>query len=190
MDINSVLEEYCNNEMQKLKQICYPMIVKMGGISDKDYDDFYSIALEVLADSVFKFSDDKDCKFSTYLTGNISRRFKSELRDRNRNKRIAAKDIDSLSILICADGTPLSETIPSSFDTFEQACGSNISGTRVERYLNKLSKKQRKIILLLSDGYKAKEIQEMLHINSRVYNQNLSAIKCYENVKELLSNDN
>lgn len=38
MDIQETLELYCENEMQKLKQICNPMINKIGGISDKDYD--------------------------------------------------------------------------------------------------------------------------------------------------------
>ena len=52
MDIQETLELYCENEMQKLKQICNPMINKIGGISDKDYDDFYSIALSVLSDTV------------------------------------------------------------------------------------------------------------------------------------------
>ena len=62
MDINKTLEFYCNNEMAELKKICYPLFIKIGGISDKDYDDFYSIALEALSDSAIRYKDDKNCE--------------------------------------------------------------------------------------------------------------------------------
>ena len=81
------LEEYCDNEMRKLKQLCYPILIKIGGLSEKDYDDFYSIALDALADSVIRYNDSKNCQFRTFLIGNIKRKFITEIRDRNRNKR-------------------------------------------------------------------------------------------------------
>ena len=55
------LEEYCNDEMKKLKQICYPILIQIGGISEKDYDDFYSIALDALADSALRYDETKKC---------------------------------------------------------------------------------------------------------------------------------
>lgn len=181
-----ILEEYCANEMKKLKQICYPLLIKIGGISEKDYDDFYSIALDALADSALRYDETKKCKFNTFLIGNIRRKFNTEIRDRNRAKRIPAKKLESTSNLVTEDGVELGETIPSKFDTYETACEYLFEGTKIERYLDKLSYTQRKIVSLLSDGYKAKEIRELLHMNSKQYSNNLAAIQAYENIRELM----
>lgn len=181
-----ILEEYCANEMKKLKQICYPLLIKIGGISEKDYDDFYSIALDALADSVLRYDKTKKCQFSTFLIGNIRRKFNTEIRDRNRAKRIPAKKLESTSNLVTEDGVELGETIPSKFDTYEIACEYLFEGTKIERYLDKLSHAQRKIVSLLSDGYKAKEIRELLHMDSKQYSNNLAAIQAYENIRELM----
>lgn len=181
-----ILEEYCANEMKKLKQICYPLLIKIGGISEKDYDDFYSIALDALADSVLRYDETKKCQFSTFLIGNIRRKFNTEIRDRNRAKRIPAKKLESTSNLVTEDGVELGETIPSKFDTYETACEYLFEGTKIERYLDKLSYTQRKIVSLLSDGYKAKEIRELLHMDSKQYSNNLAAIQAYENIRELM----
>lgn len=181
-----ILEEYCANEMKKLKQICYPLLIKIGGISEKDYDDFYSIALDALADSVLRYDETKKCQFSTFLIGNIRRKFNTEIRDRNRAKRIPAKKLESTSNLVTEDGVELGETIPSKFDTYEIACEYLFEGTKIERYLDKLSHAQRKIVSLLSDGYKAKEIRELLHMDSKQYSNNLAAIQAYENIRELM----
>lgn len=181
-----ILEEYCANEMKKLKQICYPLLIKIGGISEKDYDDFYSIALDALADSALRYDETKKCQFNTFLIGNIRRKFNTEIRDRNRAKRIPAKKLESTSNLVTEDGVELGETIPSKFDTYETACEYLFEGTKIERYLDKLSYIQRKIVSLLSDGYKAKEIKELLHMDSKQYSNNLAAIQAYENVKILM----
>ena len=76
--------------------------------------------------------------------------------------------------------------IRSKFDTFEEACGNNIEGTKIEKYLKKLSINQRRIVKMLSDGYKANEIKELLHMNNKEYSENLAAIQAYENVKILM----
>ena len=186
MDIQGTLELYCDNEMRKLKQICNPMITKIGGISDKDYDDFYSIALGVLSDTVLKFEPEKEVEFQCYLASNNKRKFKTEVRDRNRKKRIPTKKISSINALVTEDGCELSEKIQSKFDTFEEACGDNFDGTKIEKYLKRLSIDQRKIVKLLSDGYKAKEIRKLLHMSNKEYSENLSAIQAYENVKILM----
>ena len=155
-------------------------------MGEKDYDDFYSIALDALADSVLRYDESKNCQFKTFLVGNIKRKFNTEIRDRNRAKRIPAKQIDSFSNLVTEDGLELSELIASDFDTYEEAFGDDFNGTKIERYLDNLSVIQRKIVSLLSEGYKAKEIRELLHMSEKEYSQNLAAIQAYENVRELM----
>lgn len=186
MEIQQILEWYCDNEMYRLKKICYPMLIKIGGISDKDYDDFYSIALSVLSDTALRFDSEKEIDFDSFLASNIKRKFKTEIRDRNREKRIPAKQINSFSNLVTEDGLELSELIASDFDTYEEAFGDDFNGTKIERYLDKLSVIQRKIVSLLSEGYKSNEIRELLHMSEKEYSQNLAAIQAYENVRELM----
>lgn len=186
MEIQDILNWYCENEMSRLKKMCYPMLIKIGGISSKDYDDFYSIALSVLADVALKYDEDNDCDFDGFLASCINKKFKTEIRDRNRKKQIPAKKLESTSNLVTEDGLELGETIPSKFDTYETACEYLFEGTKIQRYLDKLSYTQRKIVSLLSDGYKAKEIRELLHMDSKQYSNNLAAIQAYENVKILM----
>lgn len=187
--INAILEDYCGNEMKKLKAICYPMLIKIGGISQMDYDDFYDIAMGVLQDSISKYEETRNCQFKTFLTRNIDRKFKTEIRDRNRKKRIPAKKIESLSVLVGEDGLELIEKIPSNFDVHEEAFGNDFKGTRVEKYLKQLSSNQRKIVLFLYRKYKPIEIKKALHMSDKEYQSNLATIQAYENVRILMKED-
>ena len=186
MNIDQILFMYCDNNMAKLKRLCQPMIVKIGGVSNKDYDDFYSIALDVLNDTALRYEEDKECNFDSFLTSNIKRKFNTEIRDRNREKRIPAKMVDSIHNLITEDGLTLEDIIPSNFDTYEFACGDHFEGTKIERYLNNLSNIQREIVQYLVQGYDEKEIRELLHMSKKDYSNNLSVIQAYENVKILM----
>lgn len=180
-----ILEKYCNNEMAKLKAMCNPMLNKIGGLYGMDMDDFYSIALGVLTDSVFRYDENNKCSFDCFLASNIKRKFKTEIRDRNRLKKIPQKNIESMNALIGEDGMEISEMIPSDFDTFEIAAQSMMGGTRIQRYLNQLSHTQRKIVSLLSEGYKPMEIREYLHMSEKEYSNNIQAIQSYENTRVL-----
>lgn len=195
---SQILEKYCCNEMQLLKQVCYPKISKIGGISQMDYDDLYSIALDALRDSVERFDDSKNCKFSTFLNGNIDRKFATYIRDRNTIKRGGGEEVDEngekiyrQTISIDApteDGIDLCEKVASNFtieDELSEEMGFS-TDDKIKRYLECLSNIQRKIVILLSEGYKSTEIQDKLHISSKRYFDNLKAIQAYENVKVLM----
>ena len=184
--IQEKLKWYCDNEMSQLKKLCYPMMIKIGGISYKDYDDFYSIALAVLSDTALRYDSSNSCSFDVFLASNINRKFKTEIRNRNRAMRIPAKQLESMSTLMTEDGLELGDIIASDFDTYEKACEGILGGTKIERYLSKLSFLQRKIVSLLSEGYEESDIREILHIDKKQYSQNLAAIQAYENVRELM----
>ena len=44
-----IIEEYYENNARKLHQIVDKIVAGFGGLSDKDMDDFYSIANEVFS---------------------------------------------------------------------------------------------------------------------------------------------
>ena len=58
----SILEDYYSDNARKLHKVVDKILVKFGGLSDKDMDDFYSLANEVFVD-VMKRYDDKGCRY-------------------------------------------------------------------------------------------------------------------------------
>ena len=73
-----------------------------------------------------------------------------------------------------------------SFDMEKVVFGEEIEGNpKIERYLNRLSKCQRKIVELLAASYGAAEIQEVLHITQKEYADAMTTIRSYENIKIL-----
>ena len=71
------------------------------------------------------------------------------------------------------DGISLAEKIP----YVENDSNNEELSPQMEEYLNGLSKVQRKILFLLSDGYTKDEIISMLKIDNFLYNDSMMAIK-------------
>lgn len=183
-----ILEDYASNNMTKLRKISYPLFVKFGGISEKDHDDFYSKANEELWKATEVFDESKGVQFDVYLKGCIARKFKTEMTGLNREKRKADRLSTSLDAPIGEDeGATLGDVLASDFEIEKEVLGENVIGdVKIEKYLDRLSKIQRNIVGLLSSGYKAIEIQDLLHISSKKYLDNLKAIQSYENTKILM----
>ena len=195
-------EEYCGHDMAKLKATCYKLFVKqIGGIDKWEYDDLYSLGLNVLCNSIIKYSADKGCKFHTYLCGNLSRRYDTYKRDKNKDKRSnIQEDKDGNKVflknesfdLVKQNGQALEECLDSGSkidDSLEECFNSLYMSENVETYLRKLSRKQRQIVLLLANGYDRKTIMEQLRIDGKEYKESLARIRSYENVKILLKKE-
>lgn len=197
---NNLANYYCKNNLLKLKAMCTSLISRKRMWIY--YDELLDQAMITLAESLNSYDNKKGSKFNTYLYGNIQRSFYDWTRDNLRFKRCNIETDENGIIKIDEDGMPiiitsvsfdcefaesnLKEKIPSDFDIFKEAFDTDFSGTKIENYLNKLSNKQRKIVSLLSEGYKANEIRELLHVNKKEYSNNLAAIQAYENVRELM----
>ena len=186
--------------MAKLKTTCYKLFVKqIGGIEKWEYDDLYSLGLNVLYHSIKKYSADKGCKFHTYLCGNLSRRFNTYKRDKNKDKRSNIqedKDGNKLFLknesfdLVKQNGQALEECLDSGSridDSLEERFNSLYMSENVETYLRKLSRKQRQIVLLLANGYDRKAIMEHLQISAKDYVEHMARIRSDNNVRVLYS---
>lgn len=192
-----ILNDYCKNELQKLKQLCYPKICKIGGISQMDHDDLYSIALDALRDSTERFDHKYGCTFEVFLSGNINRKFSSYIRDKNSLKKTGmihcgsdgSKDyVQNISLdALCEEGINMGEKIDSGFNMEEEVLAKidDVPDSKIEKYLRRLSKMQKKIVLLLSDGYLQEEIRKILQISRKEYSDHMLGIRAYENVKIL-----
>lgn len=184
-----IIEYYCGNNMTRLKQLSYPIFTKFGGITPKDYDEFYSEANKTILNAVNIYDDSKGGNFEGFLVSCLSRKFKTLMTRRNRNKRFADRVCTSLDAPIGdTDGVTLADMIPSDFD-LESEVTDEIgisSGSKMERYLDQLSRKQKQVAVYLSEGYKPLEIRELLHMTEKEFSDCMMAIRSYKNIKILL----
>lgn len=80
----------------------------------------------------------------------------------------------------------IADSLKSSFDVFEEVTSEKYVDEKIEKYLAQLSILQRKIVDLLSAGYKKSEIIIRLHITEKEYINNLGVIQDYRNIKFLI----
>lgn len=186
----SVLQPYCDNDMQLLKKISRSIFMRFNEpLAGADYDDFYSISLMTLWQAYNAYDPDTGISFDGFLRSCLQKKFKSELTHRHRQKRV----LNQLAISLDAAGDgedecSLLEFIPSDFDTFEEVTKRNEDQKyqdKVQQYISRLSDIQVNILNLLVDGYKPTEILLELQISAREYADNMQIIRSYENVKIL-----
>lgn len=185
---DAILETYYADNAKKLHRTVDRILVKFGGLSGKDKDDFYSLANEVFTDAMRRY--DYRQSFDGFLYSCLSNKIMSEITRRNREKRKA----DRMSISLDAanedeENRSLMDCIASDFDTFDEAMKGHDRGEyrdKVKRYLSKLSNQQINILNLLVDGYQPNEIRRILEISPKEYSDDMQSIKAYENIKVLI----
>ena len=183
----SILEDYYSDNARKLHKVVDKILVKFGGLSDKDMDDFYSLANEVFVD-VMKRYDDKQ-SFDGFLYTCLSNKVMTEITRRNREKRKADRLSTSLDAAVGdEEECSLLDLIPSDFDTFEEVAKAQekeLYQDKVYLYIARLSNQQVNILNLLIDGYKPNEVRDMLEISAREYADNMQVMRSYENIRIL-----
>ena len=184
--MNQILITYYSNNAKKLHKIVDRILLKFGGLSDKDLDDFYSLANEVFVDVMNRY--DNSQSFDAFLYSCLLNKIKTEMTKRNREKRKA----DRLSISIYTpigddENSTIGDIIASDFsiekEVFED--GEEEYSRRMLLYLNRLSNLQKEILRLNISGHLPREIREELHISEKEYADCYSAIKSYKNTKYL-----
>ena len=188
MGMERILKYYYTNNAAKLHDMVDKILSKFGGLSDKDMDDFYSLANEVFVDAMRR--DHDGLSFDVFLYSCLQNRVKAEMTKRNREKRRA----DRMSIPIDMpfgddEEVTLGDMIADSSDVeqevLEREEGINGTNRKIEAYLGRLSKRQRKIVKLLMASYEAKEIRNILHITQKEYADAMLGIRSYENISIL-----
>ena len=184
----NILNMYYADNAKKLHRTVDKILCKFGGLSDKDTDDFYSLANEVFVDVMKRY--DSSQSFDGFLYSCLANKIKSEMTRRNREKRKADRMSISLDSMNNDDEEcNLLDFIASDFDTFDEAVKAQEYGKyqqdKVQMYISKLSSRQVSILNLLVDGYKPNEVREALEISSREYADDMKNMRSYENVKIL-----
>lgn len=203
---NQIANEYCGNNMRKLRKIC-DKILKARNIPKEHWESFYDRAVDIFLESINSYDDSKECKFNTYFYGNLRRRTGTWFRDNFRFKRCNLKRDFSGNIIKDEKGNPtiipnvsihmkvdpeedciLEEIISSNYNLEREIMNKLYPTTdRVELYKSKLSYSQQLVVDLMCAGYTESEILSELHISREEYKDKiLDTMKLYENVKVLL----
>ena len=182
---DQILNTYYANNARKLHRTVDRILAKFGGLSNKDRDDFYSLANEVFVDAMGRY--DGTQPFDGFLYVCLVNKIKSEITRRNREKRKADRIAVSLDAPVGdEDGCTLAELIADSYDLeseiFEKA---DAMAHKLEKYLELLSKRQKEVLMLLSYCYQACEIQRLLHMTQREYTDAVEGIRSYEKIRIL-----
>ena len=203
----SIINEYCENDMKKLKQICYAVWGKKG-LPTCYHDDLYDDAMNVLSESVITFNPDGKASFKTYLMNNIRMSYGQWYRDNflraKRNnleldeKGNIKKDENENPIIIhnisfdapAEDGIDLCEKVASDFNIEDESDIDFESDDKVELFMNSLSNTQRKILELKMMNYSIDEIKQKLNISDVEYNAAMKSIKMNENLSLFSKNIN
>ena len=186
----AVLQPYCENDMKLLKRISKSIFMRFNEpLTKADYDDFYSIANITLWQAYNSYNPDMGVNFEGFLYSCLQKKFKTELTRRHRHKRV----LNQLAISLdetndSGEECNLLDFIPSDFNTFNEVIKRQDKEQyqdRVQQYISRLSNQQVNILNLLIDGYKPKEIRQILEISSKEYTENLQIMRSYENLKIL-----
>ena len=194
------------NNSKEMKKICNKEIMKFGGISEMDYDDFYSrVGLDIsLAKESFDPSRGKS--FKEYACGVIKLSVWKEMKYRNCGKRqiIIKKEvtdsegnitIEKEYIPTVSIDTPIKEennmtigdTLQSDFNidvalSEIPKCGYS---DKMETFLNSLSETPRKIAEMVMNGHSVNNIKENLELTDKEYQDCWKMIISYEKKRVL-----
>ena len=207
LEIEETIEKLYSNNAKELRRLCNKEITQFGGISNMDYDDFYSRVGYDISSAMNSFDCSKGKSFKKYIQGVIKLSVYKEIRYRNRRKRQLVIEIEERDVNgeikkykeyrknISID-TPIGDGEDSSLENilmdkktvesefFEET--SEAFSSEMQSYLSKLSSLQQKVLHLISIGYTSNEIIGELHINKGTYEDCYNAIHSYRNISILM----
>ncbi len=185
--MEEILEAYYADNAKKLRAVVNSILSGFGGISDKDYDDFYSIANEVFVHIMRKYDGEQN--FDGYLYACLQNKLKTEMTARNRKKRIADRRVISIDTPVGDDtGATIGDMIPSGFDveTVVLEEMDHMYNERIERYFSGLSLIQRQIVEMKMGELSVSEIKRRLRLNEKQYRQHCRELKSFDKIQVLL----
>lgn len=173
--MEEILEYYYSNERKELINICNYVVFKLRwNLSEYEMEDLYSLADEVILEAVKNYDKSKS-SFKTHFTNCLAKRFISDKRSNYKDKRFAnycGKRKDGNENTIVSYNTLVNEKTEG-IEFFD--VGYNLENDciryscEMERYLDKLSPKQKRIAILISEGYESKDICKKLNIDKGTY---------------------
>ena len=196
----TIIDEYCCDGMKKLKKLCNPIIVKIGGISEKDHDDIYSLAQFLLYKSVKNYDKDNanGASFKTFFYNILSRRiYATYIRDKNRQCRSNTRIGKNGEVIFVPDvsfDAPTEETqdikekITSDYNVEDESEFDFTVDENVENFMSSLSNIQRKILEMKMKEVPTDKIRSELGISAARYAKEMESIKLNEGLSMFTKN--
>jgi RNA polymerase sigma factor (sigma-70 family) len=184
--MEQILITYYADNAKKLHKLVDRILLKFGGLSYKDLDDFYSLSNEVFVDVMTRYDDSQS--FDAFLYSCLLNKIKTEMTRRNREKRKADRISVSIDTPIGDDeNSTIGDMIASDFSIEKEVFEGNEEGysQRMLQYLSRLSTLQKEVLRLNIAGYLPNEIREELQLSEKEYADCYAAIHSYRNVSVL-----
>ncbi len=196
--LGKYVEFYCGENNRELKKIVEPVLRnRFPWLAQKDYDDFYSIAAEVVWNCERRFDERRigNREFKSYVSACIRKRIKARLTYMHRQKRIL-KDGQGNPVYEISMDAPIggkeerciAELLPSGLDLDDVVLRRmGFYEERVNRYLAALTKTQREIVKMKMEGISPCDIRRRLGISDKKYEQQCRELKSFANIRILFS---
>ena len=180
-----LVDSYFENDGQKLCMMIDDILFILKFNVEKS--DFYSLANEIFLDVLCRY--DSSQSFDKFLYSCLVNKFKSEMTRRNRQKRNADRTAISIDAPISdKENITIGDMLADSNTVEDILFQEKAAGysPKMCQYLNRLSLLQRKVLRLMSIGFKPNEIMEKLHITKEQYEDCYAAIHSYRNIAILM----
>ena len=185
--MDQILITYYADNAKKLHKVVDKILLNFGGLSDKDMDDFYSLANEVFVDVIARYDDSQS--FDGFLYSCLLNKIMTEMTRRNREKRKADRMSISIDTPIGDDeNSTIGDMIADDYTIEKEVINQEEREEwrkEVKEYLDSLSPLQRRIAFLLSDNNTPDEICEELHITIKHFENSMKRILSDERIKPL-----
>lgn len=142
-----------------------------------DYDDFESLAAFELTKAIVNFDPDKSNLF-TYATNVLQRKAKTELTYYYREKRVKSVKAESINKILDDEDKIFIEDMLIA----EQEPELNYL---TQRYIDSLTKTQKKVAELIMAGYGAKSIKKILGFSDKKFNMIIKRMRSEEKTEPL-----
>ena len=178
MNTDKILDGYYKDNAQKLRAIVDKLLRDFGGISQKDYDDFYSLANAVFAGALKQYDAARD--FDGFLYSCLSNRIKTEITRRNRIKRRA--DMTAISIDTPIGGATIGDTLQSEFDITKEIDRETglFRDDKVVRYLDRIPVRTRQILEMKMESISASDIKKILKLSDKDYERSYRQARFFD----------
>lgn len=212
--MEALIEKLYANDARELHRMVKKIVSSFGGISQKDMDDFYSVANSTIAeikgnidnkiidaeatgeDSKNHYNPSKG-RIEPYVYRAIEYRIKDFISGKNTLKR-SPHDTEGNVMQIMSLDSPMGEdnastvgeflcSKSSDFDIIDAIESKNgtVWSENVEKYLNSLTKMQRGILMMKINGNTNEQIRDEYHLSRKRFEAEWQIIRSYEHTKHL-----
>lgn len=203
-----ILNEYYENNAFKLRRMVDKiMSKKYGGITNKDMDEFYSVANDVFTDIIQKSRyDESKGDFAGFLYKSLElaiidefkrqnrdkRRFKIEVEIDGDKKKIPIKDVYIDAPLKEDGNVTVGDMLPSDFNLEEEVFkeSDEYQNENIEKYIRTLSETQKQILKMKMDNISVWEIKEKLRLTYSQYEEHCRELKSFAKISILYGSEN